>query len=170
MLPKRICSASRLVKKPRGARLARTLGIALLGACATAAQAHDPMPPFNSLYGAYAVVGKSPGADGHVYGGWVRLAVEDDFLSVDRCENGVHTTGTGHQKFMPGGERLSIEFAYTRNGADLSATCLAMADADNLPRFSCYTYPTEAANITVPGVESLYPIVWPVPLDFFDCR
>jgi hypothetical protein len=75
-------------------------------------------------------------------------------------------------------------------------------DFDNLPRFTCYTYPTKNpdpkpghqldagpnpnvsvgistdmsidldsnSEVEVPGLESAFPIVWRVPINYFNCE
>lgn len=128
-------------------------------------------PSIDILYGAYEVVGRLPGDASQPYRGWIRLAVEEKKLSIDRCIGGQHSEGEGVlSSASPGSKDLpAIKMNYTHNGHSLDATCAYQNDFDNLPRFSCHTSFRDNADNDVPGLESAYPIVWPVPLDYFNC-
>jgi hypothetical protein len=128
-------------------------------------------PLIDILYGAYEIVGRLPGDTSPPYRGWIRLAVEGDKLSVDRCIAGRHSEGEGMLTTRsPGIEGLPvIKISYAQNGAPLVATCAYQNDFDNLPRLSCHTYLKGDPEIAVPGLESAYPIIWPVPIDYFNC-
>ncbi len=127
-------------------------------------------PSIDVLYGAYEIVGRLPGVSSTPYRGWIRLAVEGDRLSVDRCVAGQHTEGEGVlSRTSQGGDLPVIRIRYVQNNGTLEATCAYQNDFENLPRFSCHTYQTDNPDIEVPGLESAYPIVWPVPVDYFNC-
>jgi hypothetical protein len=127
-------------------------------------------PPLDSLYGAYEVIGRTAGDSGDTYRGWVRLAIEGRGIEVDRCIDGYHTGGSGREVRIGADQLRAIEFRYEQRGAAFVATCTVSGDFDNLPRFSCYVTPADAPAIGVPGIESYFAIVWPVPLDYFACR
>ena len=127
-------------------------------------------PPIESLYGAYEIIGRSPGKAGSTYRGWARLAVEGDAIEIDRCVGGVHTTGSGGLVTSGADNMSAVELTFTHEREPYQATCIHTSDFDNLPRFTCYTYPTRRPNVEVPGLEAYYPIVWPVALDYYDCR
>lgn len=146
-------------------RGAETIALALAASCAGVAA---DGPPLESLYGAYEVIGR--GAGGETYRGWVRLAIEAGEIEVDRCIDGRHTSGSGREVWRGPDRMRAIEFRYEQHLTAIVATCTVSGDFDNLPRFSCYTTPQASPAIAVPGIEAAFPIVWPVPRDFFDCR
>lgn len=153
----------------RRARQTALACAALLGAADACAVPGDG-PPLDSLYGAYEVLGRAAGDNGEPYRGWVRLAIDGREIEVDRCIEGVHTSGRGREVLIGADQLRAIEFRYEQPPTAGVATCIVTGDFDNLPRFSCYVTPAEQLAITVPGIESYFPIVWPVPLDYFDCR
>jgi hypothetical protein len=126
-------------------------------------------PPIDHFYGAYEIVGRAPGATAETYRGWARLAIEGEVIEVDRCVDGVHTTGLGHQVIVEADEMTAIEFEYLHDKDPYRARCRHSSDFDDLPRFTCYTYPRRRPDLAVPGLETYFAIVWPVPLDFFNC-
>jgi hypothetical protein len=147
-------------------------------------------PPIDILYGAYEIVGRESTALGPTYRGWMRIAVEGERLMIDRCINGSHTEGTGFLTTVTADNLSALRFNYFYGEKEQEATCVYINDYDNLPRFSCYTYPpetvnphsgrrpmpdpslniTDNANREVPGLESAFPIIWPVPVDYFSCE
>ena len=127
-------------------------------------------PPIEILYGAYEVIGKAPGAKGDNYRAWVRIAVEEQHLVLDRCFDGKRSEGSGRLINVGADHMHAVQFEFSHQTKDFQATCLYQSDFDNLPRFSCYTYPLSEPNIEVPGLEAYFPIVWPVALDYFDCQ
>lgn len=127
-------------------------------------------PPLDSLYGAYEVIGRSAADGGDTYRGWVRLAIEGHKIEVDRCIDGQHTAGGGREVLLGADQLRAIEFRYDQRGTAFVATCTVAGDFDNLPRFSCYVTPADTPALEVPGIESYFAIVWPVPLDYFTCR
>lgn len=135
------------------------------------AESSMQVPSIDILYGAYEIVGRLPGDASAPYRGWMRLAVEEDKLSVDRCIAGRHSEGEGAlTTSSPGLEGLPvIKISYAQNDAQLLATCAYQNDFQNLPRFSCHTLSKDNPEIEVPGLESAYPIIWPVPVNYFDC-
>lgn len=126
--------------------------------------------PLASLYGAYEVIGRGAGEHGELYRGWVRLAIEGGQIEMDRCIDGRHTTGLGREVLRGADELRAIEFRYDERDVATVASCIVTSDFGNLPRFSCYVTPENAPAIAVPGIETYFPIVWPVALDYFDCR
>lgn len=129
---------------------------------------NPPQLPVEALYGAYEIIGRKSGdANGESYRGWVRIAVDGNEINIDRCVAGVHSEGLGHVISVTADEIPALRFHFGEQ--DSEATCLYQSDFDNLPRFSCHTYPADNARIAVPGLEAYFPIIWPVPLDFFNC-
>jgi hypothetical protein len=133
------------------------------------AEPDENTPSISILYGAYEIIGRAPGAVGPPYRGWIRIAIEQDRLSVDRCIAGTHSEGSGYLTTVPSGN-TAVKFRYNQGQQVLEATCAYLNDFDNLPRFSCHTYPGGELAAGVPGLESAFPIVWQVPIDYFDCR
>ena len=131
-------------------------------------------PPINILYGAYQIIGRQPGPDGESYQAWVRIAVEGDELLLDRCFQGEHSEGRGEITRVTADQLPAVRLNFVHNHRPFEATCTYHSDFDNLPRFSCYTYPDSDENQTpapkVPGLEAYFPIIWPVDLAFFDCQ
>lgn len=127
-------------------------------------------PPIDILYGAYEILGKKPGAAGENYRAWVRIAVEGDILILDRCFNGERLEGSGRLITVGADQMPAVRFEFPLHAQAFEATCLYHNDFDNLPRFSCYTYPQSQADIEVPGLEAYFPIIWPVPMNYFDCQ
>ena len=127
-------------------------------------------PPIDILYGAYEIIGRSPGPGGEHYRAWTRIAVEGERLVLDRCLNGEHSEGDGKLVSVGPDQLPAVRFEFAHHAEPFEATCLYHNDFDNLPRFSCYTYPQSDRNITVPGLEAYFPIIWPVPLNYFDCK
>lgn len=127
-------------------------------------------PPLESLYGAYEVIGRGVGDDDGLYRGWVRLAIESGQIEMDRCIDGRHTSGLGREVRRGADALRAIEFRYDQREVASVASCIVTSDFDNLPRFSCYVTAGNAPAIAVPGIETYFPIVWPVALDYFDCR
>ena len=127
-------------------------------------------PPIEILYGAYEIVGKSPGAAGDNYRAWVRIAVEGQTLVLDRCFDGKRSEGRGELVTVGADQMPAVRFEFSHHEQAFEATCIYHSDFDNLPRFSCYTYPLSQRDIKVPGLEAYFPIVWPVALDYFDCQ
>ena len=126
--------------------------------------------PLENLYGAYELIGRGPGPSQAIYHGWVRLAVEGETIEVDRCVEGIHTTGKGRVITLPPNQQAAIEFHFAQRDTPLKAACAVTSDFDNLPRFTCHTTPPGKDNITTPGLETYFAIVWPVALDYFACR
>lgn len=141
-------------------------------------------PSIEVLYGAYEILGRMPGPNGLTYDGWIRIAFEGDTLSVDRCVAGNHSEAQGHLVSVTKDNIPAVEFRFSVNDQPLQATCAYLNDFNNLPRFSCITYPSDSlsseslsnGNLTnenltreVPGLESAFPIIWPVALDYFQC-
>lgn len=145
------------------------LALAALPAASALGATSDGLP-LESLYGAYEVIGRSAGEHGELYRGWVRLAIESGQIEMDRCIDGRHTTGQGREVLRGADKLRAIEFRYDQRDAAIVASCIVTSDFDNLPRFSCYATPVDASAIAVPGIEVYFPVVWPVPLDYFDCR
>ena len=129
-------------------------------------------PSINILYGAYEIVGRLPGNSSEAYRGWMRLAVEGDKLSLDRCIRGQHNEGIGELAPAPPNNEnglFAIKMHYMQSGKTLEATCGYLNDFQNLPRFSCHTRFQHETTAEAPGLEAAYPIVWKVPIDYFDC-
>lgn len=140
----------------------------LLESCGVCAAADGP--PLDSLYGAYEVLGRGAGENGATYRGWVRLAIEGHEIEIDRCVAGHPSSGRGREVRLGADQLRAIEFRYEQRGVSFVATCTVTGDFDNLPRFSCYVTPADAPAIAVPGIETYFAIVWPVPLDYFACH
>jgi len=145
------------------------LVLAALPAGSAVGAATDDLP-LESLYGAYEVIGRGAGEHGELYRGWVRLAIETGHIEMDRCIDGRHTTGRGREVLRGADQLRAIEFHYEQRDTAIVASCLVSADLDRLPRFSCYATAVAPPAIAVPGIETYFPIVWPVPLDYFDCH
>ena len=154
----------------RGRTLLALALTALAASSAADAVTGGPGPPLESLYGAYEVIGRGAGDSSELYRGWVRLAIEAQAIEIDRCIDGHHTTGLGREVLVGADELRAIEFRYDQRDVATVASCIVTSDFDNLPRFSCYVTPGNAPAIAVPGIETYFPIVWPVALDYFDCR
>ena len=158
------------------------LAVLLLAACGAraseetqaSATAQNTHPPIDILYGAYQIVGKESGTNGKSYQAWVRIAVEGEALIMDRCYQGKHTQGRGEIVSITADQLPAVRFNFIHKQIPIEATCTYHSDFDNLPRFSCYTYPDDgssgAKSPQVPGLEAYFPIIWPVELDFFDCQ
>ncbi len=156
--------------------------VLLLAACGARATeqaqpstpAQNIAPPIDILYGAYQIVGKEPGTNGKSYQAWVRIAVEGEALIVDRCYQGEHTQGRGEIVSITADQLPAVRFNFVHKQMPIEATCTYHSDFDNLPRFSCYTYPddesSDAKSQKVPGLEAYFPIIWPVELAFFNCQ
>ena len=131
-------------------------------------------PPIDILYGAYQIIGRQPEPDGESYQAWVRIAVEGNELTLDRCFKGEHSEGRGEITQVTADQLPAVRLHFIHNRTPFEATCTYHGDFDNLPRFSCYTYPKDDENQTippkVPGLEAYFPIIWPVDLAFFDCQ
>lgn len=127
-------------------------------------------PPLDSLYGAYEVIGRGVGDNDGLYRGWVRLAIESGQIEMDRCIDGRHTSGLGREVRRGADEMRAIEFRYDQGDVATVANCIVTSDFDNLPRFSCYVTPENTPAIAVPGIETYFPVVWPVARDYFACR
>lgn len=126
-------------------------------------------PPIDILYGAYEIIGRTPGPSGSTYRGWIRIAVDGDSLSVDRCVAGNHSEAEGYLTEVTEDKIPAVGFRFSVNQQPLKAVCAYLNDFDNLPRFSCFTYPRGNVASRVPGLESAFPITWPVPMSYFEC-
>ena len=148
---------------------AKTFAIALILSPGTSVAVASG-PPLESLYGAYEVIGRYAGENGETYHGWVRLAVEGEEIEIDRCIDGHPASGIGREVLLGADQLRAIEFRYAQRDVPFVATCTVAGDFDNLPRFSCYVSPADTPAINVPGIETYFPIVWPVATDYFVCH
>ena len=163
-----------IVRRLRGLLAKLTISYIFLAPTAQALTAGessiDQGLPIEALYGAYEILGKTPGENGGNYRAWVRIAVEERTLVLDRCFEGERTEGSGRLITVGADHMPAVRFEFFHGKEMLEATCHYHSDFDNLPRFTCYTYPHGNARIETPGLEAYFPIIWPVPIDYFDCR
>ena len=126
--------------------------------------------PTGFIVGAYEIMGRLPTASGRSYSGWVRVIEENDSLQVVRCVDGQYSESEARLSTKTPDKIPALEMNFRMAGALFASTCAIYGDFDNLPRLMCMTTPTNEPNVSVPGIESLFPIVWPVAMNYFDCE